>query len=1837
MLIGFRYGKRQRRTQLPAPGNDSVVASPGSVMADGTSSTTITVAVVDANGNPVTGTTVTLSASGTGNLFGSISGTTDTRGIFSTTLASTVAQTETITATEGKVQEFTTVTFTGPPSSQQSTIVSKFGTVAADGSSSTTLTVTIEDANGNVIPSEAVSLSSTGSDDVFGATSGITDANGVFTTTLASTKAQAYDTITATEGSVRETTTVAFTAGSPSASMSSIMASPSSVAANGTATTKLTVRVEDANGNLVTGAAVSLSSTGTGDVFGGTSGVTDARGVFTTTLASITAQASDTITATEGGVRETTTVAFTASVSQTVAAGQTLALNNSTQTGDTIDNLGAVDVLGTVSADDVTITNETTTSGTAGTLELDGSGYTSLPFVRSTAATVNLTTTHANDVIVVDVIENATTVAAVSDGAGLTWYLRAVAGSASQPVYEYYAIAPTALTNDNIQVSFAGTASYVDLNAFGVSGVETSAPFDTNPSVPATHGTGPASVSTNNANDLILASYRFLYDQFPAAGLGWSAINPTGGYYLSEYQITSSAQSALVANASTSDQNGGIVDAFVQASSTSSSATMTVSAGSSLDLEGSTISGGTLTNFGTTRITGSGQTTTLDDVNLVNRGVASGSSPALAIDGNGFTNLPFEPSTAASVSLTTSNANDVIIVDIVENSTTVTSVTDTAGLVWHQRAVAGTSLHPIYEYYAIAPSALTNDQIAVSFAGTASYADVNAFGISGANTASPFDPNVAVPSTPASSKGSVSTSDTNDLIFAGYRFTEDETPSAGTGWTAINAGGGYYLSEYQVVSSAQSGLLALASSSDQNGGIIDAVVQAPAPTGAATVAVDAGSSLDLNGAIITGGTLNNGGTVEVIGDAISTLDGVAVSNGGATIIVDAGATLALEASSIAGGTAHNLGTVDVTGPGASLLDGVTLTNTSANIVVDAGATLDLNNAAINGGGLSNAGTVDATGATTLNGVAVTSSGLLEATAGTLTLDPTSMTNTGTLLATGGATLDLESISVTNGAGKIKVDSGSTLKLDQTSITGGTLANSGIVDMTGNATLDGVAVSNGTVGVAPLTLDGDGFTNRPFEVTTSATVSLTTTKSNDVLVLDVVQNGPAVTAVTDSAGLGWHLRAQAGAGSATIEEYYAIASNAVANDTITVNFAGAASYVDFNAFGVNGANTASPFDPNASVAATGKSGPASITTTDTNDVILASYRFSGNASPAAGTGFTSVNASGGYFLSEYDIVSAAQNGLVVTASTADQNGGIIDAIVQASATSATMKIESGTTTTLGATTITGGALNNYGSVFVTGGTTSTLDGVVATDTGGSFTIDAASTLQLNNSGVTGGSIDDNNSNSTLDLKGNDTLAGLSVQNAGGTISVEAASKVSLRGATIQSGSLTNAGTLDVSGTTASTLDGVTMTNSTAVIPAVPLALDGNGFTSLPFQSSTAATVQLTTSRANDLIIVDVVQNGTTVASVADGAGLVWQQRAVAGSSGETIEEYYALAPTALTADSITVKFAGTASYADVNAFGVSGANTASPFDTGAPATGGAGPASISTANATDMIVASSRFAADATPSAGANWTAISASGGYYLSEYQLVSATEQNLKATASTADQNGSIIDAIQQAGPTTTAAVTTVDAGSTLNLNASSITGGRLTNAGTVNSTGTTLLDGVAVTNSGLMEATTGTLTVNGAVSNSGNLFASGANLDVTGAVTGSGTAEIGGNNAVLEFGGAFGQTTTFDPGAIGQLKLDNAQTFNGTVAGLASVDSIDLANFQFSNTPLISQVTGTGAAGTTTNITIEDGALTATVALLNQYTNQFVADAGAYSLTSDNPGHANAGTLFQLAVTHS
>jgi hypothetical protein len=99
--------------------------------------------------------------------------------------------------------------------------------------------------------------------------------------------------------------------------------------------------------------------------------------------------------------------------------------------------------------------------------------------------------------------------------------------------------------------------------------------------------------------------------------------------------------------------------------------------------------------------------------------------------------------------------------------------------------------------------------------------------VKGANFTSPFDPNGSLPATAATGNVTLSTTNANTVVFAGYRQSSAGSPTAGSGFTGISTGGCFSIAEYKVVSSAQASLnMALTTGNgDQNGGIGDAITQ----------------------------------------------------------------------------------------------------------------------------------------------------------------------------------------------------------------------------------------------------------------------------------------------------------------------------------------------------------------------------------------------------------------------------------------------------------------------------------------------------------------------------------------------------------------------------------------------------------------------------------------------------------------------------------------------------------------------------------------------------------------------------------------------------------------------------------------------------------------------------------------------------------------------------------------------------------------------------------------------------------------------------------------------------
>jgi hypothetical protein len=171
-------------------------------------------------------------------------------------------------------------------------------------------------------------------------------------------------------------------------------------------------------------------------------------------------------------------------------------------------------------------------------------------------------------------------------------------------------------------------------------------------------------------------------------------------------------------------------------------------------------------------------------------------------------------------------------------------------------------------------------------------------------------------------------------------------------------------------------------------------------------------------------------------------------------------------------------------------------------------------------------------------------------------------------------------------------------------------------------------------------------------------------------------------------------------------------------------------------------------------------------------------------------------------------------------------------------------------------------------------------------------------------------------------------------------------------------------------------------------------------------------------------------------------------------------------------------------------------------------------------------------------------------------------------------------------------------------------------------------------VRNAGLIEAGAGgSVTIDSAVNNTGVIEANGGTMTINAAVTGAGKMLVNGGTldlALASVGAAVGFA-----GTSGVLKLEQSQTFHGSVAGLSksAAGSLDLADIEF---------TGAGEAKfvefpakTAGMLTVTDGTRTAKIKLLGDYSGiAFTAKSDNHGGTIVTAGAAPATAPFVQAI---
>ena len=163
-------------------------------------------------------------------------------------------------------------------------------------------------------------------------------------------------------------------------------------------------------------------------------------------------------------------------------------------------------------------------------------------------AVQSLTTTRSNDAIILiadcGFLTCSDSISSITDGSGLNFTPR-VSYSPNNELWEFSAIAPSPLTGDRINVTYSGNPPYgLTIQAIAISGVDPSAIFDSDPSIPATVTCGVpmgdcAGLITTSTQDFVIATVS-INDAGPCTiPSGFTQIIG-GGSIEVDYQIASS-------------------------------------------------------------------------------------------------------------------------------------------------------------------------------------------------------------------------------------------------------------------------------------------------------------------------------------------------------------------------------------------------------------------------------------------------------------------------------------------------------------------------------------------------------------------------------------------------------------------------------------------------------------------------------------------------------------------------------------------------------------------------------------------------------------------------------------------------------------------------------------------------------------------------------------------------------------------------------------------------------------------------------------------------------------------------------------------------------------------------------------------------------------------------------------------------------------------------------------------------------------------------------------------------------------------------------------------------
>jgi adhesin/invasin len=260
----------------PDAANTTVTAAPASVLADGTSTTTITVTVRGVTNHPVSGRTVVLSADPDAATLDSSSVVTDINGVAKFTASSSHAGTINFNAKdpEGDLLGSVPVLFNAaPPSAANSTISASPSRVTAGDTTGSTITVHLADNAGNPDADLPVTLDQNGAHSTITPVGTLdptdntlhTDSNGNASFTVTDDIAEdVLYTAHINDFLISAIDPVQFVPGRLSTTYSTVETDVATVPANGRSKATVTVTLRDAQQNPLGGTNVKLTAAGSG-------------------------------------------------------------------------------------------------------------------------------------------------------------------------------------------------------------------------------------------------------------------------------------------------------------------------------------------------------------------------------------------------------------------------------------------------------------------------------------------------------------------------------------------------------------------------------------------------------------------------------------------------------------------------------------------------------------------------------------------------------------------------------------------------------------------------------------------------------------------------------------------------------------------------------------------------------------------------------------------------------------------------------------------------------------------------------------------------------------------------------------------------------------------------------------------------------------------------------------------------------------------------------------------------------------------------------------------------------------------------------------------------------------------------------------------------------------------------------------------------------------------------------------------------------------------------------------------------------------------------------------